>query len=665
MVVRTCKVGYNTLMTSNASGLNLSHIDPTISPKDDLYKFANGKWLAEAVIPSDKSSWGTFSILNEKVEEQIKELLEETFREPNKNHNQKLITNIYDSYMNEELVREKGLSYLPKYLKQIDDCRTMGELFLLMGELQLREGSAIINLYTSIDNANSKRALIHISQGGTSLPDKSYYLEEKNASIRANYVAHIEKLSNLANHPISGQTILEHETNLARIHWDAVEKRDVQASYNLFSTAELLSKFSALPLLELAQGRRFDLNAVSEVIVRQPSFLESLSAIIQQPEMLPTLKQWLQWRLIAGNAPYLSEATRLENFDFWGRKISGLEEMRPRWKYAKQLVEAVTGDALGQEYVKKHYAENARESMDTLIANLIEAFRLSMKEQSWLTPKTKELALKKLDKFRAHIGYPSVWEDYSNLIIDKNELITDVLFKVNEYLTAKEWDELFKPIDPEKWYTNPQTVNAYYAPNLNSITFPAGILQAPFFDPSADDALNYGAIGAIIGHEIGHGFDDQGSKFDGDGNLQSWWDSEDQENFIKLGKKLIDQYKVLAPELLPEERVNGELTLGENIGDLVGLSIAFKAYIISNSSTQNDIIDGFTGPQRFFLGWAQAWCTKHRKEALAVNLATDPHAPAEFRCNQIVRNLESFHAVFKTSPGDALYLSVEDRVTIW
>ena len=652
-------------MTSSASGLNLSNIDPTISPKDDLYKFANGKWLAEAVIPSDKTSWGTFSILNEKVEGQIKELLEEIFREPNKNHNQQLITNIYDSYMNENLVKEKGLNYLPKHLKQIEDCASLNELFKLMGELQLREGSAIVNLYTSIDNANSKRALIHLSQGGTSLPDKSYYLEPKHETIRDHYVAHIERLSNLANHPISGQIILEHETNLARIQWDAVQRRDVQASYNLLKTNQLLSTYSELPLLELAQGRRFDLSAVSEVVVRQPSFLKDLSLLILQPNMLTTLKQWLQWRLIAGNAPYLSEATRQENFDFWGKKISGLEEMRPRWKYAKQLVEAVTGDAIGQEYVKKHYAVSARASMSTLIANLVEAFRLSMHEQAWLTPATKDLALVKLGKFKANIGYPSQWEDYSNLVIEKNELITDVLFKINEYLTAKEWDELFKPIDPEKWYTNPQTVNAYYAPNLNSITFPAGILQPPFFDPSADDALNYGAIGAIIGHEIGHGFDDQGSKFDGDGNLESWWEDVDQENFVKLGKKLISQYSALAPELLPHEKVNGELTLGENIGDLVGLSIAFKAYLLSSSSTQDEIIDGFTGPERFFLGWAQAWCTKHRKEALAVNLATDPHAPAEFRCNQIVRNLESFHEVFKTTPNDALYLPIEDRVTIW
>jgi Predicted metalloendopeptidase len=454
------------------------------------------------------------------------------------------------------------------------------------------------------------------------------------------------------------QRVFALETELAGHHWDNVASRDSEATYNLRSWDQIdqgLGRWRTA--LDVPAG------SLDELVVRQPSFVEGVAALLT-PDRLDAWRDWLAWQVIRSSAAYLSSDFVQTNFDFYGKTLSGTPELRARWKRGVSLVEGSLGEAVGKIYVERHFPAKAKEAMDVLVANLVEAYRQSITTLTWMTDATRSRALEKLDKFTPKIGYPVKWRDYSSLHIDPADLLANVR-ATTEFEFQRELGKIGKPLDRDEWFMTPQTINAYYNPGFNEIVFPAAILQFPFFDPNRDAAANYGAIGAVIGHEIGHGFDDQGSKYDGDGRLTDWWSADDRAAFEKLTASLIEQYNALAPRQVPDHHVNGALTIGENIGDLGGLDIAWKAYLLSLDGAEPPVVESMTGAQRFFLSWAQAWQLKARDEEVIRLLAIDPHSPNEFRCNQIVRNIDEFYRTFTVAPGDALWLDPSDRVTIW
>ena len=474
----------------------------------------------------------------------------------------------------------------------------------------------------------------------------------------------------------SAKRVFELETALAAQHWDNVRTRDSQATYNPMSWSDAAALAAAsgqtgadktganltlwLDALDVPAG------ALAEVVVREPSFVEGMASLLTD-DRLEAWKDWLAWQVIRSNAAYLSDDFVEANFDFYGRTLTGTPEMRVRWKRGVSLVEGSLGEAVGRTYVARHFSPTAKERMDVLVGHLIEAYRQSISELSWMTDDTRRRALDKLEKFTPKIGFPVKWRDYSSLEIDPTDLLGNVR-ATNEFEFQRELGKIGKPLDRDEWFMTPQTINAYYNPGFNEIVFPAAILQFPFFDETRDAASNYGAIGAVIGHEIGHGFDDQGSKYDGDGLLTDWWTEADRTAFEKLTASLIEQYNALSPAQTPGHKVNGALTIGENIGDLGGLAIAWKAYLISLTSSgtvEPPVINGMTGAERFFLSWAQAWQIKARDEEVVRLLTIDPHSPNEFRCNQIVRNIDEFYEAFGVTEDDALWLHPNERVTIW
>jgi putative endopeptidase len=472
------------------------------------------------------------------------------------------------------------------------------------------------------------------------------------------------ELANLENATLAAQQVLEIESLIAACHWDQVKDRDAELTYNKKSFAQLTQLAPDFDWQLWISSSKTPMQVLEQVVIRQPSYFEGLSKLLAAFD-LPKWRSWLTWHVLSGASPYLSSEFVNENFNFYGTTLSGTPALKQRWKRGVGLVEGALGEAVGQIYVQRHFGESAKTKMVELVKNLITAYRKSITNLDWMSQQTKEKAFVKLDKFTPKIGYPDKWRDYSKLSIDPNDLIGN-LAQIAKFSQDYEYAKIGKPVDKSEWYMTPQTVNAYYNPGMNEIVFPAAILQPPFFDVSADDyAANYGGIGAVIGHEIGHGFDDQGSKYDGDGNLVNWWSDIDRQEFEKRTTKLIDQYNQLSPEAAPELKVNGALTIGENIGDLGGLTIAYKAYEISLGSTKPAVIDGYSGFQRFFLGWAQCWRSKYRPEEARRRIAIDPHSPAEFRCNQIVANLDEFHQAFALTKDDHHFMPENARVRIW
>jgi putative endopeptidase len=521
-------------------------------------------------------------------------------------------------------------------------------------------------LFVDNDPGNPERYLVFIEQAGLGLPDESYYREEKFAEIRDKYVAYLESilaLAGLDDAAARAGRIFALETDIAGNHWDNVKTRDSEATYNPMTWDAANALTGSVDLDGWLAALGVPQKSFDEVVVRQPSFVEGLENLLVA-DRLDDWRDWLAWQVIRSNAAYLSSEFVNANFEFYGKALTGTPELRARWKRGVSLVEGSMGEAVGRTYVDRHFKHSAKVAMDELVANLVEAYRQSITNLDWMTAETRARAIEKLDKFTQKIGYPVKWRDYSSLPIVPGDLIANVR-ATNEFEFQRELGKIGKPLDRDEWFMTPQTINAYYNPGFNEIVFPAAILQFPFFDENRDAAANYGAIGAVIGHEIGHGFDDQGSKFDGDGRLLDWWTAEDKEAFEKRTASLIGQYNALAPKQVPDHHVNGALTIGENIGDLGGLSIAWKAYLISLAGEQPPVIDGLTGAQRFFLSWAQAWQIKARDEEVIRLLSIDPHSPNEFRCNQIVRNIDDFYATFGVTEEDELWLDPNDRVTIW
>ncbi|MGK2243147.1 MAG: putative endopeptidase, partial [Rhodococcus sp. (in: high G+C Gram-positive bacteria)] len=548
-------------------------------------------------------------------------------------------------------------------LDAVADAPDRSSLATVIGRHQRVGVGGAISHYVDTDAKNSERYLIHFSQSGISLPDESYYREDNYAEIREKYVAHIDKMFTLAGVGYDAQRVFELEKKIAAGHWDVVKRRDADLSYNLVGFEELTEQNPGLDWAAWLSGLGADSEKFAEIVVRQPDFLHTFTALWAS-ESLDDWKAWAAWKVLHARSPYLHSALVDETFAFYGTTLSGTEENRERWKRGVSLVQDLLGEAVGKLYVDRHFPAEAKTRMLELVANLQEAYRRNISDLEWMSPQTREAALAKLEKFTPKIGYPDKWRDYAGLEISATDLVGNYR---RGYAAEYDRDlaKLGGPVDRDEWFMTPQTVNAYYNPGMNEIVFPAAILQPPFFDAAADDAANYGGIGAVIGHEIGHGFDDQGAKYDGDGNMVDWWTDEDRSEFGKRTKALIEQYNEFEPKELPGHHVNGEFTIGENIGDLGGLSIAIAAYKIATEGTEPPVIDGLTGLQRVFFGWAQVWRTKAREAEALRRLAVDPHSPPEFRCNGVVRNLDTFHEEFDVKPGDALYLEPEKRVKIW
>ena len=650
------------------SGLDLNHIDSSVRPQDDLFRFMNGKWLKESVIPEDRASDGAFYWLYEQAEKQVKQIiLDQAASKAELGSNAQKIGDLYNSFMAEEKIEQAGLTPIATDLAAAASFKTADQFFQILGELESRGLSGLFYSYVSTDNKDSSKNIVYLGQSGLSLPDEAYYRQDEYQEIRQAFLLHVEKIFELAKLPngkAAALAVLELETQIASHHWDQVKDRDAEATYNKKSFTELTSLSPAFNWpLWIAASNTPD-HVLAQVVVRQPSFFEGLSKLITNFEA-DKWRSWLTWHIISGASPYLTKALVDENFNFYGTTLSGIPKLKERWKRGVGLVEGALGEAVGQIYVDRHFGKQAKERMVGLVANLIQAYRVDIKALTWMSDETKQKAFTKLDKFTPKIGYPDKWRDYSKLAITADDLIGN-LAQIAKYSQDFEYAKIGKPVDKSEWYMTPQTVNAYYNPGMNEIVFPAAILQPPFFDVLADDdAANYGGIGAVIGHEIGHGFDDQGSKYDGDGNLVNWWSDKDRDEFEVRTKKLIEQYDQLSPAAAPDVKVNGALTIGENIGDLGGLTIAYKAYEISLAGKQPPVIDGYTGAQRFFMGWAQSWRGKYRAEEVRRRIATDPHSPDEFRCNQIVANLSEFYDAFGVKESDKHFITSGDRVRIW
>ncbi|WP_020172592.1 M13 family metallopeptidase [Gordonia polyisoprenivorans] len=652
-----------------ASGLDLDWVDDAVRVQDDLFTHVNGKWLESHTIPEDRSVDGAFHVLRDRAEENVRDIIVEAAESnPESGTDAAKIGDLYGSFMDTEHIEALGIGPISGELEAIASISDVSELSARMGRLQRHGVGGLFGFYVDTDARQSDRYLVHVVQSGLGLPDESYYREDKHAATLDAYRAHVAKMLTLAGFDDADDraaTVLRLETAIAGHHWDVVRRRDAELTYNLMSLDEFGSAASGFDLHSWFGGLgTVGDTTFAEVVVGQPSFVTDVSALVAQAPV-SDWTTWLSWRLLRTAAPYLSSAFVDENFDFYGRTLTGAETNRDRWKRGVGFVENAMGFAVGRLYVAKHFPPEAKARMDELIGNLVEAYRRNISELEWMTPATREKALTKLGKFTPKIGYPAHWRDYSALTVDRGDLIGNVA-RAASFEQDREFAKIGAPVDRDEWFMTPQTVNAYYNPGMNEIVFPAAILQPPFFDPDADDAANYGGIGAVIGHEIGHGFDDQGAKYDGDGNLVNWWSDADRAEFSTRTRTLIDQYNEFTPEGLDEKyKVNGEFTIGENIGDLGGLSIALVAYDLATSGTDVPEIDGLTGTQRVFYSWAQIWRTKTREAEAIRRLSIDPHSPPEFRCNGVVRNIDAFYEAFGVTEGDALFLPDADRVRIW
>ena len=649
-------------MGTSTSGLDFGHIDSTIRIQDDLYRYFNGAWLASAQIPADRASDGAFIALRIEAEARVRQIIESATGSDEATK----IGNIYTSFMDADGVNAKGASPIKEYLAEVDQITDLKSFISTLTRLEARGTPGVFATFIYADMKDASTHILYLHQGGISLPDEAYYREEKYADIRAAFLLHVAKMLDLAGVADSSELarkIIDLETRIASHHWDQVKDRDVTQTYNKMDRDEVKALMPAFDWELYLRDGAIPTVVLDSVIVQQPSFFQGLGSILANFD-LDSWKAWLKWQIISGGAPYLSDEFVIENFNFYGKVLSGTPELRQRWKRAVSMIEGSLGEAVGKLYVEKYFPAEAKSRMEKLVAHLIAAYRVSINELEWMSPETKVKALEKLDTFNPKIGYPDKWRDYTALETTPDDLYGN-LGRIVKFRRDFELAKIAKPVDRQEWHMPPQTVNAYYNPVMNEIVFPAAILQPPFFGLEHDDAVNYGGIGAVIGHEIGHGFDEQGSKYDGAGALNNWWSDSDRAAFEARTKALIAQYDELRPEEAAEVNVNGALTIGENIGDLGGLTIAYKAYQILLDSEPSPVIDGLTGEQRLLLSWAQIWRAKVRPEEMRRRIATDPHSPAEFRCNQIVKNFTPFYEAFGVSEKDGLWLEEQSRVSIW
>ena len=648
------------------SGLDLSQMDTTVRPQDNFYTYMNGTWLKEYEIPADKSNYGSFTKLADEAEQNLRGIIEESANMPNKEagSNSQKVGDMYQSFMDSSRIEELGIAPIQENIEAINTLSSKDDLGKQFAVLDKQNVGGLFFAFVDQDAKEATRYIVNFYQSGLSLPDRSYYLSDdaRFTEIRSKFVEHIEKMFNLAgikDASAKAATIMKMETEMAQNHWTRVENRDDIKTYNMYALSDLDDEMGGFSMVDFAAESGF--SSEDSVRVYQPSYFIALGKIYDKYS-LDDWKTYLSWNLIHDAAPYLSSNFVNENFDFFSKTLSGIQENRPRWKRAVGSVQNVLGEVVGKLYVERYFKPEAKQRMVTLVKNLRTAFRQRIEGLEWMSDETKAKALAKLEKFNAKIGYPDKWKDYSALEIKADDLVGNM---VRSALVEHERDfnKLGKPIDRDEWHMTPQTVNAYYSPTMNEVVFPAAILQPPFFNMEADDAANYGGIGAVIGHELTHGFDDQGSKSDGDGNLHNWWTEEDAKKFEERTMVMVKEYSQFNP--IDTMHVNGKLTLGENIADLGGLTIAYYAYKNSLAGKESPVIDGFTGEQRFFLNWAQIWARKYRDDELRRRLKTDPHSPSEYRTNGIVVNMPEFYEAFNINDKDAMYVEAGKRVKVW
>ena len=636
-------------------------MDTSVRPQDDLYRHFGGAWLTNYEIPADRASDGVARALYDKAEGQVRAIIESA---SGSGEAQK-IGDLYKSFMDTAAITARGISPIQSDLAAVDAITDLTSFIKTMAELEMRGLGGIFGAAIYADSMNSSMNIFHIGQGGLSLPDEAYYREDQYQEIRTAFIDHVEKMGKLAEVPLDGAEILSLETQIAAHHWDQVKDRDATLTYNKHNRAQALALAPNLHFELWAKHSGIPAVAFDDLNIHEPSFFSGISELLTNfDSQINQWKSWLKWNIISGSAAYLTDDLVNQNFSFYGTTLSGTPQIRERWKRGVSLVQGSLGEAIGKVYVDLYFPAQAKSEMLELVDNLKIAYRQSIETLPWMSEATKAKALEKLGKFIAKIGYPDKWRDYSTLEIKADDLIGN-LQRIAAFGHAFEVAKIGKPVDKDEWHMTPQTVNAYYNPLMNEIVFPAAILQSPFFSLTSDAAANYGGIGSVIGHEIGHGFDDQGSKYDGDGNMVDWWVDSDRAAFEKLAAQLIEQFDALSPAATPDVHVNGAFTVGENIGDLSGLEISFKAYKYSLQGQEAPVIDGWTGDQRFFLAYAQAWRGKSRPEEIRRRIATDPHSPDEFRCNQIVRNLDAFYQAFDVKPTDQMWLDPSQRVKIW
>ena len=648
------------------SGIDREFVTPEVRPQDDLFRHVSGKWLATVPIPPDRAMDGAFYRLRDQSEADLKEIIEATASQGDGSADAKKVGDLFAGFMDEAKINELGIKPIQRDLDKIRAVDEKSGFLWLMGNLGRSGVEGMFGLGVNTDAKKSDQYIITLSQAGLGLPDESYYRLDKFQSIREAYVKHIARMFELAawdDPKGSADKVMALETRLAKNHWDIVKNRDDTLTYNKKDTDALAAMTPGINWGAFAEGAGVPVDNVREVVVAQPSYFAAMAEAFKDVP-LESWKDWLAFNELRTFAPALSPPFVGENFAFFGKTLTGAQELKPRWKRGVATVEGALGEVVGKLFVAKHFPPEAKARMNQLVANLTEAYRRNIQSLEWMSPETKTRALEKLAKFNPKIGYPDHWRDYSSLEIRRDDLVGN-LKRATAFEIDRNFQKLGKPVDKLEWFMTPQTVNAYYNPGMNEIVFPAAILRPPFFDLNADDAVNYGGIGAVIGHEIGHGFDDQGAKYNGDGNMVDWWTESDRKEFEARAKKLIDQYDKFEPAQLPGQHVNGALTIGENIGDLGGLTIAYQAYKIALGDKPAPVLDGLTAAQRFFIGWAQVWRTKGRDAEVIRRLATDPHSPAEFRCNGVIRNIPEFHEAFGVKEGDKLFLAPGDRVKIW
>jgi len=646
-----------------AWGLDLTSTDKTVKPGDDFYRFADGKWLDTNQIPPDRTSWGSFVELADRSEHQIRTIAESLPHDAAEGSTEQKAGDFYRAYLDTDTIESKGLEPARPGLQAIAAARTHEQLADLMGRPDLDLKSPLIVAITT-DQKNPDRYIVVITQSGLSLPDRDYYLKDDPVfkNLRTKYVAHVERMLTLAgekNAAAEAASILDIETQIAKAHWPAAKRRERDLTYNLHTRVELEKLTPGFPWQPLLAAQSLD--GQTEFVVRELDAVQALAKLFKQIPV-DRWQAYFEYQYLSARSDVLPAAFDTERFDFYGHTLNGQPQQRERWKRAVAALNGGLGEVTGQLYVQQYFPPQAKQKVLALVENMRTAYATRIQQLPWMSADTKKVALEKLAAFRPKIGYPDKWRDYSALQVRAGDAFGNAT-RAEVFEWQRMLDRLGKPTDRDEWHMTPQTINAYYNPTFNEVVFPAAILQPPFFDPNADAAVNYGGIGGVIGHEMGHGFDDQGSKSDARGVLRTWWQPQDDQAFRKRVDSLAAQYDQFVA--LPGLNVNGRLTLGENIGDLGGLSVAYEAYHLSLSGKKAPVLDGFTGDQRFFLSWAQVWRGLYRDEQLRTLVMSNPHSPPKFRVNGPVRNIDAWYTAFDVKAGDQLYLPPEDRVRIW
>jgi predicted metalloendopeptidase len=654
-------------------GIDLSLMDKSVRPNDDFFNFVNGTWVKNTEIPADRTRWGSFDELRQKTDIDALSILEEAAKNPayKSNTDQGKAINLYRSIMDTVARNKAGIKPLKPYLDKINKVKSVADLQKLMLEMAPKGGIGFFGVGVGTDAKNSNRNVVNVGPGSLGLPDRDYYVSDDADSKekRQKYVAHVARmLAFLGEKPQVAQknaeNILALEIAMSKPRLDRVERRDRRKTYNPMTVADLQKLTPAIQWESYITG--LGLPKVDTVIVSQPRYMEALQTIFTENK-LEDWKAYMRWTLLNDAAGKLSTELETANWEFYSKTLSGAIKQRPRKERALQVINGATGEALGKLYVEKMFPAEAKTKAANMIKNVIKAYEIRINNLTWMSPQTKLSAIEKLNKMTIKIGYPDKWKDYSALAIQSPEeggTYFDNAMNIANWSFKKNVEKMGKPVDKTEWGMSPQTVNAYFNPSNNEIVFPAAILQPPFYDYKADEAVNYGGIGAVIGHEISHGFDDSGSRYNADGNLVNWWTDEDLKQFTALGTALADQYSALEP--LPGTKVDGKFTLGENIGDLGGINAAYdglQLYLKENGNP--GLIDGFTPEQRLFISWATIWRSKMRDEAIKNQVKTDPHSPGMYRAYVPLLNLDTFHQAFGIKPGDGMYLAPEKRVKIW